>query len=367
MPIEADYLNARWELNQTVTYTFDVSSYGYGELSADERTQFASAVSLWSSVANLSFAEAADAGTADWRVGWYWDSLSGVRGSTISFDYSFDRIFQTDSSDYSRISFDRSDAATFYSTAIHEAGHALGLRDIDHTASVMSSTDTTVTALTDYDIEVIRELYGERGTDGISRGTAGDDLMGPSAAMNVVSGADGRDTLSGGAGSDILYGNHGTDLILGGDDDDVLYGGQNDGTPSGSPLAQRDGWDTLSGGLEEDLIYGNHGSDLLVGGEGNDTIFGGQNDDSIIGGVGRDRLYGNLGNDTFVYADAHEGYDVIWDFDPSGDRLELTGALSVSSISTIGSTATVTLSSGTSIFIIGISGSDLSGDTDYFI
>lgn len=81
-----------------------------------------------------------------------------------------------------------------------------------------------------------------------------------------------------------------------------------------------------------------NGSYKVIGGAGNDIIAGGDKDDILIGGLGADILAGNGGSNTFVYtsvADSNAGdlfapfpttYDVIIDFNPADDKLDLTGA-----------------------------------------
>lgn len=65
-------------------------------------------------------------------------------------------------------------------------------------------------------------------------------------------------------------------------------------------------------------IDGTPGDDNLAGGDGNDTI---------NGGLGNDTLSGGAGADIFQLRGA-EGQDLILDFDPAQDRLDLGGAYS---------------------------------------
>lgn len=67
----------------------------------------------------------------------------------------------------------------------------------------------------------------------------------------------------------------------------------------------------------------------IYGSAGNDIIFGGAGNDLLSGGAGADVLTGGGGIDTFVYSNASEStganYDVLADFDPLADRIDLPG------------------------------------------
>ena len=111
------------------------------------------------------------------------------------------------------------------------------------------------------------------------------------------------------------------------------------------PAVQEDALRTIEnviGTAADDTITGNAANNRLEGGAGNDTIHGGGGSDVIIGGLGGDTLYGGTDNgvDTFVYRDWHEsmvhidvvnhqviddGSDVIMDFQPGQDRIDLSG------------------------------------------
>jgi serralysin len=71
-------------------------------------------------------------------------------------------------------------------------------------------------------------------------------------------------------------------------------------------------------------------TNLLLGTDGNDNLRGGKGADVLVGGLGSDTLIGGLGADVFVFADpldsvAGDGRDVIQDFKPSLDRMDLSG------------------------------------------
>ncbi len=73
-----------------------------------------------------------------------------------------------------------------------------------------------------------------------------------------------------------------------------------------------------------DTMQGTAGDDVLIGGDGADLITGGSGDDFVMDGEGADTLSGGAGVDTFVLA--RDGADdVIEDFDPLEDVLDLSG------------------------------------------
>jgi len=353
--LSSDLLGFSW--TTPINYTFDGSSFGYSSFDSSYQAQFETAMATWANVADITFNETG-AADADWVIAWDPDSdgAGGVLGTAFYSDVGWDgeMVSGTDSV---VIFMDRADTDYFFTTAIHEAGHGLGLDHIDHTSSIMSTyLDTSLSTITSYDIEVIQSLYGTAGTGTTTAGTVGsesaDSLFG-SSADDILSGAGGSDTISGGQGDDLIYGNKETDLLFGDSGNDTIYGGQNNGPASGTPLAQREGSDTISGGAGSDILYGNHGSDIIHGDAGADTIFGGQDADTISGGAGYDDLYGNLGPDRFSYSNSYEGWDYIFNYEAE-DAIQLTGGVSATSVTvdSYGDTV-IRLSSGTRIDLIG--------------
>lgn len=65
----------------------------------------------------------------------------------------------------------------------------------------------------------------------------------------------------------------------------------------------------------------------INGTAGRDTIVGTAGDDIITGGEGADTLTGGAGNDVFVYNSLRDATDVITDFTPGADRLDLSALL----------------------------------------
>ena len=122
-------------------------------------------------------------------------------------------------------------------------------------------------------------LYGEEQGDLINGDYGNDSFFG---SDRVSIGGEGDDIIQGDAGAEILAGENGADRIEGGGGDDFIHGG--------------DGLDTIDGGAGADFIFGGSGADILSGGIGNDVLTGGTGADVINGGEGDDIIFsGTLG------------------------------------------------------------------------
>lgn len=386
----SDFLDHKWESNQSITYTFDTSAFYwvYSISSNGFRSKFEAAMSVWSEVANITFEKVSSSWTADLTIGWdrFPDYYGGTLGWAVPVDGNSNGIMESANGDFALIGMDIWDTSYFYTTAIHEIGHVLGLAHIDHTPSIMAAYENGTTGLTSYDISVIQELYGAKGgttdtsistdvTDATLLGSTGSDNLSGEASNDTIVGDDGQDTISGNAGNDIIYGNLEIDRIYGGSGNDTIYGGQNngpastgEGSASDGTLKQRDGVESISGGSGDDVVYGNYGSDLLWGNDGNDKIFGGQDKDTLSGGAGNDTLYGNRGDDFLIGGDGADNFisshgdNTISDFNVSeGDWiLELSQKTSTEDTS---AGVKFTYSDGETVTLTGISSSDV---TDNF-
>ncbi|MFC3174632.1 M10 family metallopeptidase C-terminal domain-containing protein [Novosphingobium bradum] len=88
--------------------------------------------------------------------------------------------------------------------------------------------------------------------------------------------------------------------------------------------------DTLTGSTGNDTLNGGGGNDQLNGGTGNDVLNGGDGNDTLLGGVGADTLTGGAGADVFDFngianSPVGAGHDVIMDFTPGQDLIDLSG------------------------------------------
>ena len=81
-------------------------------------------------------------------------------------------------------------ALNFYTTALHEIGHTMGLLHTDDPDTIMYPTLTSQPDLTLHDIEGAQLMYGAR-----MWGTAQDDLLVASKAASVIDGQAGLDTV----------------------------------------------------------------------------------------------------------------------------------------------------------------------------
>ena len=189
-------------------------------------------------------------------------------------------------------------------------------------------------------------------------GDAGDDLVAGDDGNDLVFGGTGEDVVEGGAGDDIIIGEAGDDLCVGGEGKDFLYGGE--------------GNDFLVGGPGKDIIVGGEGKDSLYGGDGEDLVFGGDGDDYIYGSGGKDTLVGGAGADIFVVdsialgsgkagdtvtgGGATSGYDVIYDFNASEDKLQIAGDIGFGNANDVfNSVTTGTTSTGDTYNVIAFS------------
>lgn len=218
--------------------------------------------------------------------------------------------------------------------------------------------------------------------DDIIAGQGGADTLTGGAGDDTLIGDAGDDYLDGGAGNDVYIAGTDSDVIVTGggldnliieqnnlvtdiyrDGDDLVFESVNgittirgqfsSGGITSATLNLADhygGMDTYTLGAESaasDLIVGDGSNDTLAGGNGSDILIGAAGDDTLFGGAGMDFLRGDAGSDTLVggmegdvmiggagadvfrffsAADSSLGeWDVITDFTPGIDRLDLVG------------------------------------------
>ena len=134
---------------------------------------------------------------------------------------------------------------------------------------------------------------------------------------STVEGTDEDDVIEGGSGDDIMNGNDGDDELIGNDGDDILNGGAGD-----DDLFGGDGNDSLDGGADNDFLDGGLNDpsgpfgDFLTGGDGNDTFFFDLNTGGPFDDTGKSTNNANANQ---------PGQDVITDFTPGGDTIEIDG------------------------------------------
>ena len=179
-------------------------------------------------------------------------------------------------------------------------------------------------------------------------GTSGDDVLVAGSGDNIINAGDGNDVLTAGAGNNELHGEAGNDLLYSGAGNDLLDGGTGIDTASyahatagvkvdlglltpqntvGAGIDKLTGIENLIGSDYNDTLIGDHGNNVLVGGLGNDVLNGGGGDDLLIGGMGNNTLTGGAGADTFQWLQGNSGHDVVTDFNPGIDKLDLSQLL----------------------------------------
>ena len=338
------------------------------------------AFDAWEAVSDIDFVEVSDSLNVDIRLGW--DAIDGVNGTVGEAAYSYFVNPGVDTFDFVEIRFDTAepwttdrnyaglDLVNFYTTALHEIGHAIGLGHFSDPNAIMYFATNATINLTPNDIAGAQAIYGPASAGGGLNGTAGNDTLVGTAANDLITGLAGNDLLVGNGGNDTMFGGDGNDVLAAGDGEtgnDLVYGDAGNDTLGGGG-----GDDTLVGGTGADVLFGGAGndwldvgvhnvftsdpasmvntawagtgsdrvdgdntSDILGGGSGNDTmngfggddiLFGGQSNpadashrDNMFGGDGNDKIYGNSDAD-FLQGDA--GSDLIFG---GGDNDTLDG------------------------------------------
>jgi Ca2+-binding RTX toxin-like protein len=180
-------------------------------------------------------------------------------------------------------------------------------------------------------------------------GAFGDDSLEGQYGADLIYGGFGHDWIHGGAMSDTIHADRGDDVVNGGAGPDLVHLGDGDdlfrgfnqggwlgrdtilGGTGDDTIRAAAGNDELHGEAGDDFLFGGSDWDLLTGGNGNDTLQGAVDNDTLHGGTGNDRLEAGLGNDlltggagadTFVFFTG-SGRNVVTDFDPGTDRMEL--------------------------------------------
>lgn len=94
---------------------------------------------------------------------------------------------------------------------------------------------------------------------------------------------------------------------------------------------------TIIGGTGDDVFIGTNSPDVLYGADGDDTLYGDEGDDTLDGGAGNDQLTGGIGADVHVFRDG-AGADIVTDFDPEFDRVDVSDWTPGTDVETIVST-----------------------------
>ena len=369
-----------------LTSKFDATYKGYpdidGGISVDYRDLIRNAFGVWASVTGVTFVEMADSTSSNIRLGQADIDGAGSVVGQAAYWYTGSTFLTA------AISFD-TDAFTspgiFYSVALHEIGHAIGL---GHSTSPDDTMYPYVSAqnvggLSAEDMAGARALYTTglmlQGTDisDLLTGGIGDDVIYGNGGNDTIYAREGADTIIAVAGNNIIVGgldsNDGADLITAGAGNDLIYGNGGDDTISSTGgndiVVGGFGVDVITLGAGNDIVYGNQDNDTINAGDGNNLVTGGRGDDNIVTGNGSDIIFGNEGNDTmtggggadrFIF-DIGSGADVITDFQAGqGDHLDLYGQ-NYTVVGTATGDAMLVLSGGGTIQLNGVTAAGFSG------
>jgi Ca2+-binding RTX toxin-like protein len=99
-----------------------------------------------------------------------------------------------------------------------------------------------------------------------------------------------------------------------------------DGLGGADKIQGDDGTDTLLGGTGNDTLFGQGGADILMGGTGDDFAIGGDGNDTLRNSAGDDTLWGYAGVDTFEIRAQGGGNATISDFDLDTETIRLIGS-----------------------------------------
>lgn len=228
-------------------------------------------------------------------------------------------------------------------------------------------------------VEVLR-LIGGGYQEGY--GSAAADTIVGNDFTNVLGGLAGDDRLEGWGGDDFLNGGPGSDTMVGGLGDDVYIVDS-----AGDVVVEigGGGTDEIRSHLFQTALPSDVERLVLVGGgpqngTGNglaNVLSGNAFANRLDGGAGADTLTGGGGADVFVFRPG-SGWDVVTDFSPSEDSLDLSAYVSASiawTTAKVGADTVLTFGNGDLVTLLGVtyagafnaSNGDRAGDPDWLV
>jgi len=323
------------------------------EFNLVQKTALRNVISEWSQVSGITFTEVEESETTvgDIRLGLS-SEVQSLVGDATGFAYlpgnfypsSGDIWFNSNANDlfggFVTSTFENSEfkpGSLAYYTALHEFGHALGLKhpfetlpeaksvlssDLDEISNtIMSYTyvanDNSVLGLNiypstpmSYDISAIQHLYGKNVSFGIEDTTYyfGDGQF----YFETIWDPNGVDTIS-------YDGNYSLNInLIPGSGSFVgkeveTYGNNSNYSEYAIPniwLSNNTEIENVIGSRGNDVIRGNYLNNEISGGLGNDFIFGENGNDVIKGGPGSDNVEGGEGFDVYKLTYAYENYSL---------------------------------------------------------
>ncbi|MBN8977045.1 MAG: M10 family metallopeptidase [Rhizobiales bacterium] len=331
----------------------DLPSYLFN---AQEMAYVRQALTLWSNVANITFTEASDQGTADIEI--RKAELGPGVGGTTYFPHAVNNGINVGGSVYLDVDAygnlpPLSPGTHGFETILHELGHALGLKhpgnynaggggaEPPYLPSGQDYTDFTIMSYNDYwgglvypatpmlyDIAAIQWIYGTREShvgDDVYTFTSGTVLAPPLSAPMTIWDTGGNDTIEASTASGACTIN--------------LNPGAFSSIPVGAPgtgvnnvaIAFNCWIENASGSNYSDIIVGNELDNVLRGYGGNDTIDGGGGyDTAIFSGLRSSytitplnstslRVVGSDGNDTLSNVEKLIFNDSVYFWHPDGN------------------------------------------------
>ena len=323
------------------------------EFNLVQKTALRNVISEWSQVSGITFMEVEESETTvgDIRLGLS-SEVQSLVGDATGFAYlpgnfypsSGDIWFNSNANDlfggFVTSTFENSEfkpGSLAYYTALHEFGHALGLKHpfetLPEAKSVLSSNldeisntimsytyvanDSSVLGLNiypstpmSYDISAIQHLYGKNVSFGIEDTTYyfGDGQF----YFETIWDPNGVDTIS-------YDGNYSLNInLIPGSGSFVgkeveTYGNNSSYSEYAIPniwLSNNTEIENVIGSRGNDVIRGNYLNNEISGGLGNDFIFGEDGNDVIKGGPGSDNVEGGAGFDVYKLTYAYDNYSL---------------------------------------------------------
>ena len=301
------------------TFLYPETTATFSPFTAAQQDIIRQAFAIWGQACGITFLEVGS-NRGDIQVGQYNLATDPFFGGALGYAGSPNRSLSSFSGTFSASEIETSGDVLFKTgaltlgLALHEIGHALGLKHpfegrttlsatLDNTANtVMSYNGALPNVLRSLDIAAVQSLYGTNAADGTQApggwswnaaleqltiiGDAANNTLPGAASNDIIEGRDGIDVLVGWSGRDVLRGGNGNDTLIGGTDND-----------------------TLDGGAGDDDHRGNEGNDTFIGGAGNDFIEGGDYTKSVF----NNGVYTNIdviGVDTVDYSAATQSISV---------------------------------------------------------